>query len=115
MKKGMLIALASLAIIAGGCGPPPELTEGNTYWVKAPMVFHDVTIYTKPGRGTGEICGVLPNATEARLVKLDGKWCYVEAIGELGPEEGWLECIALVDHYITPIPTPNRTPQRPEG
>jgi hypothetical protein len=96
----------------------PELVEGNTYWIKAPLVFHDVSLYTKPKKGILDtepvICGVLDNATEVKLVGKEGDWCYIEGVGSFGTrQEGWVDCIVLLNYQPTPLPTPNLTPQHP--
>ncbi len=52
------------------------------------MVFHSVDLSTKQGRGAGEWCGSLPNATKVKLVSQDGQWCYIEGEGEFGQQEG---------------------------
>ena len=108
-----IFGIAATLILLAACAPPPQLSEGDTYWVKGPPGWQHIDLFTTPAEETQAMCGYLTPATEVLLVKQDGKWCYVKGETNRYPEEGWLGCTSLVDHYITPIPTPIRTPQRP--
>lgn len=110
--------------------PTPILVEGETYWLKAiegigplpGMYWIDLMSLPQHG-GQSTIVAVVSDASQLRLVKVSGGWCYVEVIDEYfrDPtlkneeiEEGWIECHRLLDYRPTPLPTPIMTPQRPE-
>ena len=100
-------------ILTAGCAPARQLEEGGTYWVETWFGGHSQSLYTKPQSGVDNYCGAIENGAKATLIKQDGRWCYIEGSDRYGRHEGWIPCTWLTDHEVTPIPTPNRTPQRP--
>ena len=105
--------------------PKPTLTVGDTYWIGALVppgglslpIIRDVTVYNKPGDPSSPdvtLIAFLHDATPVKLASIRDGRCYIEATGEYGQHvEGWVDCDRLLGYKPTPIPTPDRTPERP--
>ncbi len=108
--------------------PKPTLTIGNTYWIGGlippaglpqGLAIPDVAVYNKPGDPVFSpdvtIVWFLHDATPVTLAGIRDRWCYVEARDDEFDRnvEGWIDCDRLLGYEPTPIPTPDRTPERP--
>lgn len=123
----LFIGLGRLAESLPTPQPRPRLVVGETYWigallpppgVPAGLMMRDADLYNKPGGSISDpsvtIIAVLRDATQVKLIGIRDEWCYVEGANESGRHvEGWLRCNRLLDYKPTPVPTPNRTPQKP--
>jgi hypothetical protein len=107
--------------------PKPSLVVGRTYWTAALMppaplseglVIPYVEVYNKPGDPfypDVTIVYFLHDATPVKLAGIRDRSCYIEARDdELDHNvEGWVDCDRLLGYEPTPVPTPDRTPERP--
>jgi hypothetical protein len=104
--------------------PTISLIAGNTYLISGisadiapPLGSRFATLFNKPAPSNRDpsatVVGALHDATPVKLIGVQDDWCYVEGTDNGIHLEGWLRCNQLLDNRPTPIPTLNRTPQRP--